>query len=64
MTDFDRLLIYHSLRPDRLTMAMSKFVSATLGKEYIVSKPFDLERSFQECHIIYVLDIYIYITKS
>lgn len=31
MPQFSRLLLFHALRPDRLTAAMSKFVSDTLG---------------------------------
>lgn len=47
MPEFDRLLLFHALRPDRLTAAMAKFVAATLGKEYVTSQPYNLERSFQ-----------------
>lgn len=47
MPEFDRLLLFHALRPDRLTAAMSKFVANTMGKEYVTSQPFNLERSFQ-----------------
>lgn len=43
----DRLLIIRTLRPDRLTAAMSRFVSTTLGKHYVTAMPFDLERSFE-----------------
>jgi dynein heavy chain len=48
MPEFNRLLLFHALRPDRLTAAMSKFVAGTLGKEYVTSQPFNLERSFQD----------------
>lgn len=47
MPEFDRLLIFRTLRPDRLTAAMARFVANTLGEQYITSQPFDLERSFQ-----------------
>lgn len=33
MPEFNRLLLFHALRPDRLTAAMSKFVAGTLGRE-------------------------------
>lgn len=46
MPEFDRLLLFHALRPDRLTAAMSMFVANTLGKEYVTSQPYNLERSF------------------
>ena len=32
MPEFNRLLLFHALRPDRLTAAMSKFVAGTLGR--------------------------------
>ncbi|KAK9866454.1 hypothetical protein WJX84_011662 [Apatococcus fuscideae] len=48
MPEFDRLLIFRTLRPDRLTAAMARFVANTLGEQYITSQPFDLERSFQD----------------
>lgn len=47
MPEFERLLIFRTLRPDRLTAAMQRFVSNTIGKEYTASQPYDLERSFQ-----------------
>jgi len=47
MVEFDRLLLFRALRPDRLTIAMRNFVSGVLGKEYTVSRPFDLELACQ-----------------
>lgn len=47
MAEFDRLLLFRSLRPDRLTAAMRTFVISTLGKGYATSQPFNLEASFQ-----------------
>lgn len=47
MAEFDRLLIFRALRPDRLTVAMRSFVAGMLGKEYITSQPFDLELACQ-----------------
>lgn len=47
MPEFERLLIFRTLRPDRLTAAMQRFVANTIGKEYTASQPYDLERSFQ-----------------
>lgn len=47
MAEFDRLLIFRALRPDRLTAAMRNFVTNTLGKEYTISLPFNLEASLQ-----------------
>ena len=47
MAEFERLLLFRALRPDRLTAAMAKFVTNTIGKAYVTSNPFDLEVSFQ-----------------
>ena len=47
MPKCSRLLLFRALRPDRLTIAMSRFVGNTLGREYTASQAFDLERSFQ-----------------
>eukprot|EP00891_Asterochloris_glomerata_P002883 jgi/Astpho2/2883/Aster-01037 len=48
MPEFERLLIFRTLRPDRLTAAMQRFVANTIGKEYTASQPFDLERSYAD----------------
>lgn len=47
MAEFERLLLFRALRPDRLTAAMAKFVTNTIGKPYVTSNPFDLETSFK-----------------
>ncbi|CAG9462750.1 unnamed protein product [Pedinophyceae sp. YPF-701] len=48
MSEFDRLLIFRALRPDRLTNAMRKFVHNTIGEAYVTSEGFDLERSLED----------------
>jgi dynein heavy chain len=48
MPEFDRLLLFRALRPDRLTAAMRKFVTNMIGTKYVTSQPYDLERSFQD----------------
>uniref|UniRef100_A0A061SKG9 Flagellar outer dynein arm heavy chain beta n=1 Tax=Tetraselmis sp. GSL018 TaxID=582737 RepID=A0A061SKG9_9CHLO len=48
MPEFERLLLFRALRPDRLTAAMATFVKNSIGVEYITSQPFNLERSFQD----------------
>lgn len=53
MPEFERLLIFRTLRPDRLTAAMQRFVANTIGKEYTASQPYDLERSFQVSVYLY-----------
>lgn len=48
MPEFDRLLLFRALRPDRLTAAMKKFVTNMIGAKFVTSQPFDLEHSFQD----------------
>ena len=47
MTEFDRLLLFRALRPDRLTVAMRRFVAGVLGTQYTPSTRFDLEIACQ-----------------
>ena len=47
MPELDRLVIVRTLRPDRLTAALAKFVANVMGPQYIASQPFSLDRSFQ-----------------
>ena len=42
LPEFERLLLFKVLRPDRLTAAMRNFVTNTMGKEYTSSQPFNL----------------------
>ena len=44
--EFDRLLLFRAVRPDRLTSAMSRFVTGLLGAKYVTSNAYDLERSY------------------
>lgn len=48
MPEFDRLLLFRALRPDRLTSAMGRFVTSMIGSRYVTSQPYDLDRSFQD----------------
>lgn len=48
MPEFERLLLFRALRPDRLTAAMTKFVQNTIGPNYTNSLQFDLERSYAD----------------
>ncbi len=56
MPELDRLVIVRTLRPERLTAALSRFVAAALGVQYITSQPFSLERSFQVSSILALVD--------
>lgn len=48
LDSFQRLLIIRALRPDRLTMALSKFVEEKIGKKYVDDAPIDLSVSYQD----------------
>jgi dynein heavy chain len=48
MPEFERLLLFRALRPDRLTAAMRKFVTNIIGAQYVTSQAYDLERSFAD----------------
>ncbi|KAL9650835.1 hypothetical protein ABK040_001885 [Willaertia magna] len=46
LTPFQKLLIIRCLRPDRLTMAVTAFVSDKIGEKYVKDIPVDLEVSY------------------
>jgi dynein heavy chain, axonemal len=48
MSDFDQLLLFRALRPDRLTSAMSRFVRTIIDAKFTQSMPYNLERSFAD----------------
>lgn len=48
MSDFDQLLLFRALRPDRLTAAMSTFVRTVIAAKFTQSVAYDLERSFAD----------------
>lgn len=48
MPDFDQLLLFRALRPDRLTSAMARFVRTVIDAKFTRSVPFNLERSFED----------------
>jgi len=45
---FHRLLLLRAMRPDRLTGALTQFVSENLGIEYVEQKSFDIFQLFAE----------------
>ena len=44
--ELNRLLLLRAVRPDRLNLAMSRFVTGQLGAKYVTSNADDLERSY------------------
>jgi dynein heavy chain len=45
---FHRLLLLRALRPDRLSGALTQFVSENLGELYIEQSPFDVFQMYLE----------------
>ena len=48
LTIFSRLLVLRALRADRLTYAISNYVSDSLGDSFINQKPFDMAGAYHE----------------
>jgi dynein heavy chain len=45
---FHRLLLLRAMRPDRLTSALSNFVTEKMGERYIEQSPFNIFEAFTE----------------
>ena len=48
MSEFQKLLILRTLRPDRTSESLSIFVKKVMGGKYIFSEPFNLKKSFAD----------------
>ena len=48
LSTFSQLLLFRTLRPDRMNNVLTNFVAHELGREFVTSQQFDLERSFQD----------------
>lgn len=47
-SEFQKLLIIRALRPDRITQAMTTFVSNNLGERYIKTASFNMDHVYSE----------------
>lgn len=47
-TAFDRLILLRALRPDRITTALTNYISDTMGQEYVFQAPFDMAATYEE----------------
>lgn len=47
-TAFDRLILLRALRPDRITTALTHYISDTMGSEYVFQAPFDMAATYEE----------------
>jgi dynein heavy chain len=48
ITLFHRLLILRAMRPDRLSGALTQFVTENLGEPFIEAPPFDIYQTYSE----------------
>ena len=48
LKSFHRLLILRAMRPDRLLDALTSYIGATLGEDYVSEPPFDMEATWKE----------------
>lgn len=48
LSDFDRLILLRSMRPDRVTTALKSWIEGMMGKEYVTQDPFDMVATFAE----------------
>ena len=48
LKSFHRLLILRAMRPDRLLDALTAYIGATLGEDYVTEPPFDMEATWRE----------------
>ena len=46
--EFNKLLIIRCLRPDRMPEALTSFVRTVLGKQYVQTLGFDLEKAYED----------------
>lgn len=52
ITLFQKLIVIRILRPDKLTVAISEFVEAQMGKKYITPPPFDIGKSYNDSNCL------------
>lgn len=51
-TRFEKLLILHAIRPDKIEAAISQFVSSELGQQFIQPPPFDISKSYEDSNCL------------
>ncbi|KAK5645095.1 hypothetical protein RI129_006395 [Pyrocoelia pectoralis] len=59
LTSFQKLLVIRALRPDKITVSISKYVSEEMGTKFIIPPPFDIAKSYEEsscvCPLVFIL---------
>ncbi|GAB1601341.1 dynein heavy chain 12, axonemal-like isoform X2 [Argonauta hians] len=48
LSEFQRIIVLRSLRPDKIIPAVTSYVSEKLGKKFIEPPPFDLAKSYND----------------
>lgn len=48
LSDFHRLLLLRAMRPDRVTSALTNYVSKMMGEKYVEQPPFNVFEAFNE----------------
>ncbi|XP_066529410.1 dynein axonemal heavy chain 12 [Hoplias malabaricus] len=48
LSDFQKMIIYRCLRPDKIEPAISNYVTKKLGKKFVEPPPFDLSKSYTD----------------
>ncbi|XP_048874195.1 dynein axonemal heavy chain 12 isoform X2 [Brienomyrus brachyistius] len=46
LNDFQKMIIYRCLRPDKIVPAIANYVTGKLGKKFVEPPPFDLSKSY------------------
>ncbi|KAK5645094.1 hypothetical protein RI129_006394 [Pyrocoelia pectoralis] len=52
LTSFQKLLIIRTLRPDKIPVSISKYVSEEMGIKFTIPPPFDISKSFEESNCL------------
>uniref|UniRef100_A0A8B9LHE3 Dynein axonemal heavy chain 12 n=1 Tax=Astyanax mexicanus TaxID=7994 RepID=A0A8B9LHE3_ASTMX len=48
LSDFQKMIIYRCLRPDKIEPAISNYITGKLGKKFVEPPPFDLSKSYND----------------
>ncbi|XP_027026371.2 dynein axonemal heavy chain 12 [Tachysurus fulvidraco] len=48
LNDFQKIIIYRCLRPDKIEPALANYVTDKLGKKFVEPPPFDLSKSYND----------------
>lgn len=59
LNDFSKLIVMKLIRPDKLLVAISRYIQNLIGKQFTSPPPFDVSESFDEssalCPLIFIL---------